>query len=220
MDEVRKINPLCFDKTTEEILFELEKTQHDYWNLDRYCANFLNMLIKINHSKNVLEIGTSNGYSGIWILKALEETKGKFTTIEFWEKRQSIARKNFKICCPEIYAEAKIGSAVIVLEDISDEIKNKKREKFDFIFIDANKKEYIKYFELADKILSDGGIILADNILSHYEKVKDYVDNLFKRSDYQSQIFDIGAGMMLSRKLNNQSTIAPLGTTVIPPAET
>ena len=50
--EIKKINNICFDEKVESILSELEKTQHDYWNLDRYCANFLNMLIKINNSKN------------------------------------------------------------------------------------------------------------------------------------------------------------------------
>jgi len=49
-------------------------------------------------------------------------------------------------------------------------------------------------------MIAEKGIILADNILSHYEKVQDYVENLFNREDYQSQILDLGAGMMLSRK--------------------
>lgn len=200
MSEIKKVNELCFDKTTEDILKELEKTRTDFWNLDRQSANFLNTLIKINNSKNVLEIGTSNGYSGIWILKALKETKGKLTTIEFWEKRQSTARNNFKVCCPDVKVEPKIGSAIVILEDLLDEINQNKREKYDFIFIDANKKEYISYFNLIDKMIAPNGVILADNILSHYEKVEDYVNNLFERDDYQSQILDLGAGMMLSRK--------------------
>ena len=200
MSEVKKVNEICFDETTENILHELEKTRTDFWNLDRQSANFLNTLIKINNSKNVLEIGTSNGYSGIWILKALLETKGKLTTIEFWEKRQSIARRNFKICCPDVEVEPKIGSAIVILEDLLDEINARKREKFDFVFIDANKKEYISYFNLIDKMMSKNGIILADNILSHYEKVEDYVNNLFENKNYQSQIIELGTGMMLSRR--------------------
>lgn len=200
MSEIKKINSTYFDDTTEKILHELEKTRTDFWNLDRQCANFLNSLIKINKSQNVLEIGTSNGYSGIWILKALAETNGKLTTIEFWEKRQSIARKNFEICCPNVKVEPKIGSAIVVLEDILYEIQNGKREKFDFVFIDANKKEYIDYFNLVDKMLKQSGVILADNILSHYEKVENYVNLLFDKENYQSQILEFGAGMMLSIK--------------------
>jgi len=200
MSEIKKINNVYFDKTTEDVLCELEKTRTDFWNLDRECANFLNSLIKINKSKKVLEIGTSNGYSGIWILKALKETKGKLTTIEFWEKRQSVARKNFEICCPDVEVEPKIGSAIVILEDLLEEIKKGKREKFDFVFIDANKKEYISYFKLIDEMLAENGVILADNILSHYEKVEDYVNLLFEKENYQSQILELGTGMMLSIK--------------------
>ena len=199
-ENIKTINPIYFDKTTEDVLSSLEKTRTEFWNLDRDCANFLNTLIKMNNSKNVLEIGTSNGYSGVWILKALKETKGKLTTIEFWEKRQSVARKNFKLCCPDVQVEPKIGSAIVILEDILEEINKGKREKFDFVFIDANKKEYIKYFELVDKMLNEKGIILADNILSHYEKVENYVNSLFLNENYQSQILKLGTGMMLSRK--------------------
>ena len=195
-------NVKYFDDITENILSNLEKTQKEYWNLDRYCAKFLYNMIKIKQAKNVLEIGTSNGYSGIWILKALSETKGKLTTIEFWEKRQSIARKNFEICCPDSDVEPKIGSAVIVLEDIYEDIKKNKRDKFDFVFIDANKKEYLSYFELVDKMLSNQGVIIADNILSHYEKVIPYIDKLMNHNDYKSEILDMGAGFMLSVKKN------------------
>lgn len=187
-----------FDSKTESILLELEKTQEDFWNLDRISANFLNLLIQINNSKNVLEIGTSNGYSGIWILKALENTNGDFTTIEFWEKRQSIARKNFETLFPTKKVNAKIGSAIVVLEDLKDDINNGKLKKFDFVFIDANKKEYIEYFDLIDKMITNNAVILADNILSHYEKVENYVKNLFNNKNYQSQIVDMGTGMMIA----------------------
>lgn len=193
---------IFFDSVTENTLSKLEETRSEFWNLDRNCANFLNILIKLKNAKRVLEIGTSNGYSGIWILKALKETGGKLTTIEFWEKRQSVARANFELCTPEVPVEPKIGSAVVVLEDLLEEVQQGKREKFDFIFIDANKKEYIKYFELVDKMLESRGVIVADNILSHYEKVEDYVKNLYSKENYQSQILDMGSGMMYSIKLN------------------
>ena len=199
--DVKRVNSVCFDEEVEKILSSLEKTRCEFWNLDRPSANFLNMLIKINNSKNVLEIGTSNGYSGIWILEALKETKGKFTTIEFWEKRQRVARKNFEIYKKDVFIEPKIGSAIVVLQDLENEIRSSKREKYDFIFIDANKKEYVDYFEYADKILKIGGIILADNILTHYVKTLPYINLLFENKNYQSQILDIGAGMMISRKL-------------------
>jgi predicted O-methyltransferase YrrM len=85
-----------FCEKTEEILHNLEQTAKDFWNIDRESANFLNMLIKALNVKNALELGTSNGYSGIWIANALKETGGKLTTIEFWDKRLNVALDNFK----------------------------------------------------------------------------------------------------------------------------
>ena len=76
-----------FDQTTEQILSDLEKTQKNFWNISRVTGEFLYTLILASNSQNVLEIGTSNGYSGIWLGKALEKTGGHLTTIEFWEKR-------------------------------------------------------------------------------------------------------------------------------------
>ena len=189
-----------FDNKTESILSELEKTQKMFWNLDRFCANFLYELILEKSAKYVLEIGTSNGYSGIWILQALKETKGKLTTIEYWEKRQSVARKHFSQLSLNNLVEAKIGSAIIVLEDLLSEIQNNKRPLYDFIFIDANKNEYLDYFKLVDKMLIKGGVILADNISSHQEKTKPYVEYLTNNKNYSSEILQIGAGMMMSVK--------------------
>ena len=189
---------IIFEQTVEEKLAELEKTQKNYWNIARETANFLNMLIKISNAKNVLEIGTSNGYSAIWLALGLKETKGHLTTIEFWEKRQSIARENFKICEVDNLITPVIGSAFEIMEDM-----NSHNKKFDFIFMDANKAEYLGYFEIADKMLLPGGIIAADNVLSHKEKVKPFVDKIFSRPDYQTEILDLPAGLLVARKIRH-----------------
>ena len=78
-----KLNKIFDDKTTD-ILLELEKTIQDFWNVDRKSANFLNLTVKMINAKSALEIGTSNGYSAIWIAKALRETGGRLITIEYW----------------------------------------------------------------------------------------------------------------------------------------
>ncbi len=179
----------------KKLLEELEKTQKDFWNISRQTANFLNMLIKISGAKNVLEIGTSNGYSGIWLAKALRETGGKLTTVEYYEKRITLAKEHFKICGVDDIIEIKQGSATEVLEGLEDE--------FDFVFIDANKSEYIKYFELTHPKLKKGGIITADNITSHAEKVADFIKCIKTHPDYQSEILDLPGGLLIGQKLNS-----------------
>ena len=87
-----------FDDTTENVLSSLEETQKQFWNIARVTGEFLYTLIKAEGSKNVLEIGTSNGYSGIWLGKAVKENGGHLTTIEFYDKRLDVAKQNFKTC--------------------------------------------------------------------------------------------------------------------------
>ena len=184
-----------FDETTEKVLAELEVTQKNFWNISRVTGEFLYTFIKEANCKNVLEIGTSNGYSGIWLGKALEKTGGHLTTIEFWEKRFSIAQKNFETC--------KISDRITILQGSAcDVLKNFSKDfKIDFAFIDANKKEYIKYFELLDPHLVLGGFIACDNVLSHKEKVKPFIDTINNLSNYENVILNLPAGLSFARKV-------------------
>lgn len=184
-----------FEERTKEVLEKLESTSKEFWNISRDSANFLNMLIKMTNRRSVLEIGTSNGYSGIWLAKALKETKGKMITIEFWEKRRSIALENFRICGVDDIIESKQGSAIDVIDNLTD-------VKFDFVFIDANKGEYIKYLNhlTENGMITEDVIIVADNIISHKEKVKEFVYEIENNINYQSEILDIGSGLLLAIK--------------------
>ena len=73
-------------------------------------------------------------------------------------------------------------------------------EKFDFVFMDANKGEYLKYYELADRMLVEGGIIAADNVLSHEEKVRPFVEAITNNPNYQVEILNLPAGLLIARK--------------------
>jgi len=184
---------MFMDDKSLNLLKELEKTSKDFWNIAPASANFLNMLIKISGAKNVVEVGTSNGYSGIWIAKALKVTGGHLTTIEFYEKRIVLAQEHFKICGVDDIITVKQGSACNVLETIDFEI--------DFAFVDANKGEYVKYFDIISPKLKKGGIIACDNITSHSEKVAPFVDKIQADPNYQVEILDLPAGMLLGFKL-------------------
>jgi len=183
------------DSILEETLCELEKTQHDFWNVSRQTGNFLNMLVKMAKCKNGLEIGTSNGYSGLWLGTAFKENGGKLSTIEFWEKRQCIARENFKKCGVSEVITPIIGSGVDVLKEWN--------QPLDFAFLDANKAQYIEFFKLIDKHLVKGGIITADNITSHPDKVKDFVETIKNDRRYQTEILDLPAGLLVAYKIED-----------------
>lgn len=183
------------DTVLETTFKELEITQKEFWNISRKTGNFLNMLIRMNRSKNVLEIGTSNGYSGLWLLDALKDTKGHLTTVEYYEKRQSIAIDNYKKCGFEGMYTTIVGDACETIEKFDDTIK------FDFIFIDANKREYVKYFELIKPHLLPHSIITADNVNSHREKVQPFLDSIMSDDNFQTEILDLPGGLSVSYKL-------------------
>ena len=181
-----------FDDITNEVLQQLETTQKEFWNIPRKTANLINMFIKMMGVKNALEIGTSNGYSGIWIAKALKETGGKLKTIEFYEKRQSLAIDNFKKCEVFDIITPIQGSACEVIENFDV------NEFFDFVFIDANKREYVKYFELIKPHLTPKALIVADNITSHAEKVQSFIDAVNADDEFQYEIVDVPGGILLA----------------------
>ncbi len=187
---------LLISDETEKVLEELEATQKEFWNVARETGNFLNMLIKMNRVQNALEIGTSNGYSGIWLALGLRKTGGHLTTIEFYEKRQSMALDNFKRCGVEDIITSKVGDACTILEYLKDE------ELFDFVFIDASKPQYIDYFKLVKPHLKKGGIICADNVISHAKKVESYLNAVNSDKDFQTEILPLPAGLALSLRIN------------------
>lgn len=177
---------------------ELEKTQHDFWNISRQTAEFISMLIKIHKPQRVLEVGTSNGYSALWITDALKDVdnefqnKGHLWTIEFYEKRQCIARKNIANCELSDYVTFLQGSAREIIKNLDFAP--------DFIFIDACKQEYIDYFNMLKDNIPKGAVILADNVVSHATKVQDFLDEIANDNRFQSQVLDLPAGMLMGYK--------------------
>lgn len=178
------------DKITSEVMTELEKTQKEFWNIPRTTGVLLNMFIKMMNAKSVLEIGTSNGYSGLWLAKALKETGGRLTTIEFYEKRQSIAIENFKKCGVFDIIRPLQGSACDVIKSFDE------NEKFDFVFIDASKREYVEYFRLIKPHLTPRAMVVADNITSHREKVQTFIDAVDADKDFQYEIIEVPGGVL------------------------
>lgn len=185
---------IIMDEVTSNTLAELEKTQKDFWNIPRKTGVLINTFIKMMNIQNVLEIGTSNGYSGLWIAKALKATGGRLTTIEYYEKRQSIAIENFKKCGVFDIVTPLQGDACECIQALDE------NTKFDFVFIDANKREYVKYFELIKPHLTQKALIVADNIISHAEKVQTFVDAVNSNDEFQYEIVEVPGGILIAYK--------------------
>lgn len=124
----------------------------------------LTMLSKMIQPKTILEIGTFTGYSAICLAKGLQEN-GKLITVEIDDELESFASKYFEKAGLKNMIEQRIGSALEIIPTL--------KSAFDLVFIDADKKEYIQYFDLVYDKVPSGGYIFADNTLWSGKVIKD-----------------------------------------------
>ena len=133
-------------------------------------CHFLHLIIKISNIKNVLEIGTFTGLSALSIALALPDD-GKLTALDKDKETNKIAVSFFK----KANQDKKIQTIVKPALDSLDELK---KEKYDMVFIDADKLNYKEYYEKSLKIIKKGGLIIIDNVLWHGEVADE--DNMDK----------------------------------------
>ena len=124
-------------------------------------GQFLEIIVKISQAKNCLEIGRFTGLSSLCIAKGLPQN-GKLVTVDNSDEFLPLAEKYWKIAMIESKIESVIGSGVEVMQSMID-----RQHSFDFIFIDADKNNYLNYYELALQLLMPNGIIVIDNMLWH-----------------------------------------------------
>lgn len=175
--------------------------------VEEEVANFLKIITKIQKPLKILEIGTGLGYSTISIAKSIKND-GKITTIEMLPKRMEKAAYFIEKSGQKDKVEMILGDARQIINQIED--------SYDLIFLDAAKGQYGKFLEKCDKILHQGGIIIADNVLINgwvvnleypERRKKTMVMNMrkflegFKDNDkYELSLIPLGDGIALIRK--------------------
>jgi len=196
-----KLNPIQqeiidYNKTLGEIKrMQIDPTQ----------CHFLHLIIKVANIKNVLEIGTFTGLSALTISLALPND-GKLIALDKNEETNKVAVDFFK----KAKQDHKIQTIIKPAIDSFEELKN---EKFDMIFIDADKMNYKSYYENSLQLIKKGGLIIIDNVLWHgevvYEKNNDkFTENMREFNNFVSEdkrveqiIFPLGDGMTICRVL-------------------
>ncbi len=174
----------------EFALFEKQKKEiRRLWNIDESVGNFLYRLVEISKPKRILELGTSNGYSTFWLSISSKNFSGEVVSIEVDKSRFELAQNNLK----------RMDNITLIC-DLIEKVISGLSGKFDMVFIDANKSDYIKYIKLLleyDK-LNNPCLIVADNVISHKDSVKEYLDFVTTNKDFFTEIEDIGSGMSLT----------------------
>ena len=190
--EVQKPNTQVTETDAEKrILAVLNKmvTSHKtYLSVPIQDGKALRLLTEAKGAKNVVEIGTSTGYSGLWLCLALQRTSGRLTTFEIDHQRASMAQQHFK--------EAGVEKMVSIIEGDAHEQIAKLKEPVDVAFIDADKSGYVDYLHKLLPLMRPGGLILAHNV----DMVPDYIKEVISNADLETIFYTEGAGLAVTLK--------------------
>ena len=176
------------EKRILTVLEEMVKAQRTYLSVPMQDGKALRLLTEAVAAKNVVEIGTSTGYSGLWFCLALQATGGHLTTFEIDHRRATIARDHFK--------QAGVEKMVTVVEGDAHQEVAKLKLTIDVVFIDADKGGYVDYLNQVLPLVRPGGLILAHNV----EMVPEYVKAMTSNAGLESIFYMEGSGLSVTLK--------------------
>ena len=193
-------------KAIEEIRAEAKRNYIPI--IKRDTENFLKFVLKMQNPGSILEIGCAVGYSAAVML---ENSDADIVTVEKMPERVEEAKRNIKYADFESRVSILEGDAGEILKSLAD-----KGEKFDFIFMDAAKAQYITWLPVVKKLLKESGMIFSDNCLQEgdlaessftirkrdktiHKRMREYIYLLLHDETLESWIFSIGDGVLLSR---------------------
>jgi len=207
------------------LLTELEKTRHIFWNISTETGIFLNQLIRTNNIKTILEIGTSNGVSAIWMTEALEQNakaanlttttaklaknnasqsttnpKQQSTTTHHLYTIESHKKLRFGLAT-ENFAKAKLTNRITQILGHAPDVIPTKPKTFDLIFLDATKYEHPDYLKALLPRTKKGSIIITDNAISHKKELAPYLAAIKKLPNFETNLLPIGSGLLVSTRL-------------------
>jgi predicted O-methyltransferase YrrM len=153
-----------------KVLDEMESKTGRYWSTPRRDAEYLSLMVKATRAVQILEVGTSQGYSALWMGLGLEETGGRLTTIEIDPGRHGVAR------------------IALIRGDAHKEIAGLKGP-FDFVFLDADKDGQLDYFrKLYPAKLAPGGIIAVHNAISEAGTMREYTETIRRHPEFDTVV--------------------------------
>jgi predicted O-methyltransferase YrrM len=178
-----------------EKLENATELRNENWCLSPSACQLLLILAKSIGAKTICEVGTSIGFSTLHLAQVAEHTGGKVRTIEYYDSRQSQAKQSISDAGLGEFVDFHQGRALNILNEfVADNIA------FDFVFVDATKKEYLDYFNLLSPNMPSGSLFIADNTQSHREQMKAFVDTILVDPRFEVSDLDTPMGMIIARK--------------------
>jgi predicted O-methyltransferase YrrM len=180
------------------ILEEIKRGDKEQLAISPEDGQFLRMLVASTGRKRALEIGAAQGYSAIWIGMAMRDTGGKLVTIEYDPQRAKEAAANVKRAGLDDVVTVIGGDAFVEIPKLAG--------TFDCVFVDAWKRDYIKFFDLTYPRLDDGGLFLGHNVINKKSEMSDFLDRIATHPDlFTSVVAPGGEGVSISYKRRARS---------------
>jgi predicted O-methyltransferase YrrM len=162
-------------------------------NIAPDTGRLLWILVASVGARSVLEVGTSNALSTIWLADAVRRTSGSVVTLERSTSKIEMARKNLTAAGVAEYVQIKEGDALASLKELSG--------PFDLVFLDADRLQYPAYLEEIVPKIRKGGLLVTDNVVSHAEELRDFLGRVKSHPELFSVTLPVGNGEELTYKL-------------------
>jgi caffeoyl-CoA O-methyltransferase len=177
----------------QSVLKHIKAGDKDLLAVSEEDGRFMRLLVATSGAKRALEIGSASGYSAIWIALGLRDTGGQLVTIEYDKVRAQQAAENIKQAGFSDIVRVISGDALAEIPKLSG--------SFDFVFCDAWKRDYQKYFTLSFPLLNKGGLFLAHNVVNKQNEMADFLSTIRTSPALLTTIVSPGSeGMSVSMK--------------------
>jgi predicted O-methyltransferase YrrM len=193
----QKLDPKLDELLSEMERFGIENDQREtdrkrkMLNLEPETAALLHILVRATHRQSILEIGTSNGYSTIWLAHAMRSgTNGRLVSIERNPAKLEMARQNLQ--------RAGLLNSVALLEGEASEAVTMLEGPFDCVFFDADRISAPRQLDVLMPKLQADVLLLADNVLSHPEEISGYLSAVSGLADFSSVTVPVGKGLNIA----------------------
>jgi predicted O-methyltransferase YrrM len=165
-------------------------------NITRDTGEFLAVLVRATVARRVLEIGTSNGYSTLWLAEAARAIGGSVTTVEFADYKVGLAAANF--------TRSGLSPCITLLHDDAGRfLQRSDPSAYDMIFLDSERPEYPGWWPHLRRVLRPGGLLIVDNATSHVEQMAPFVALVTADPEFATCLVPVGNGEFLGVKASS-----------------
>jgi predicted O-methyltransferase YrrM len=159
-------------------------------NLEPDTARLLSVLVRAVGPRRVLELGTSNGYSTLWLADAVRSVGGRLVSVDVDGARSALAAQNLD-------RGGVRGPVELRVEDAASTLAASPDESWDMIFLDAERSAYTSYWPDLVRVLRPGGLLAVDNVLSHADELREFRALAAAAPNVSEAVVPTGAGLLL-----------------------